>query len=67
MRYLEKIVDCYPQSDASDGTELASLFLVLYSISARSDLLLVSHEALLTMQQKLPMTFLILFFYISSS
>ena len=30
---LEKIVDCYPQSDASDGIEqLASLFLVLYSI-----------------------------------
>ena len=33
MRYLEKIVDCYPQSDASDGIEkMASLFLVLYSI-----------------------------------
>ena len=31
--YLEKIVTCYPQSDASDGIEqLASLFLVLYSI-----------------------------------
>ena len=30
---LEKIVDCYPQSDASDGIEqLTSLFLVLYSI-----------------------------------
>ena len=43
MRYLEKIVDCYPQSDASDGTEqLVSLFLVLYSIC--SDLLLVSHD-----------------------
>ena len=33
MRYLEKIVDCYPQSDASDGIEQpASLFLVLYWI-----------------------------------
>ena len=33
MRYLEKAVDCYPQSNASDGIEpLASLFLVLYSI-----------------------------------
>ena len=33
VKYLEKIVDCYPQSDASDGIEqLASLFLVLYSI-----------------------------------
>ena len=32
MRYLEKIVDCYPQSDASDGIEqLSSLFMVLYS------------------------------------
>ena len=33
MRYLEKIVDCYPQSDTSVGIQqLASLFLVLYSI-----------------------------------
>ena len=33
MKYLEKIVDCYPQSDASDGIEQpASLFLVMYSI-----------------------------------
>ena len=33
VKYLEKIVDCYPQSDASDGIEQpASLFLVLYSI-----------------------------------
>ena len=33
MRYPEKTVDCYPQSDASDGIErLASLFLILYSI-----------------------------------
>ena len=33
MKYLEKIVDCYPQSDASDGIEQsASLFLVLYLI-----------------------------------
>ena len=32
VKYLEKIVDCYPQSDASDGIEQpASLFLVLYS------------------------------------
>ena len=31
--HLEKIVDCYSQSDASDGIEQpASLFLVLYSI-----------------------------------
>ena len=30
---LEKIVDSYPQSNASDGIEqTASLFLVLYSI-----------------------------------
>ena len=30
---LEKIVDCYAQSDASDGIEQpASIFLVLYSI-----------------------------------
>ena len=33
VKYLEKIVDCYPQSDVSDGIEQpASLFLVLYSI-----------------------------------
>ena len=33
MKCLEKIVNCYPQSDASDGIEQpASLFLVLYSI-----------------------------------
>ena len=33
VKYLEKIVDCYPQSDASDGIEQpASIFLVLYSI-----------------------------------
>ena len=33
MRYLEKIVNCYPQSNVSDGIEqLASLFLVLYLI-----------------------------------
>ena len=33
VKYLEKIVDCYPQSDSSDGLEQpASLFLVLYSI-----------------------------------
>ena len=32
VKYLEKIVDCYPQSDTSDGIEqAASLFLVLYS------------------------------------
>ena len=31
MKCLEKTVDCYPQSDASDGIEQpASLFLVLY-------------------------------------
>ena len=30
VKYMEKIVDCYPQSDVSDGTEqLASLFLVV--------------------------------------
>ena len=33
VKCLEKIVDCYPQSDANDGTEqTASLFQVLYSI-----------------------------------
>ena len=33
VKCLEKIVDRYPQSDASDGMEQpASLFLVLYSI-----------------------------------
>ena len=33
VKCLEKIVSCYPQSNASDGTaQLALLFLVLYSI-----------------------------------
>ena len=30
VKYLEKIVDCYPQSDASDGIEQpASLFAII--------------------------------------
>ena len=63
VKHLETIVDCYPQSDASDGMEQpASLFLVLYSILC-PDLLFVSHEALPTMQQRLPM----ILFYMSSS
>ena len=57
MKCPEKIVDCYPQSDASDGMGSNRLRYSWFCIrsSARSDLFLVSHEALPTMRQRLPM------------
>ena len=63
MKCLGKIVDRYPQSDTSDGMEQpASLFLVLYSILCPQWSVSVSHEELLTMQQKLPMILFLLLF-----
>ena len=66
VKCVDEIVDCYPQTDASDGTEQpASLFLVLCSIlcpqwSAFGKPWSVTAE---TMQQRLPFFFFFFFFF----